>query len=197
MSRHAVAAILAGGRSRRMGTDKALLLLDGTPLIGHVIARLRPLIAEIVIVGDSAGAFGRFGIPVIPDPRPDEGPLAGIRTALMHTDAPLVFCCACDMPFLETALVGRLLELAEQGVAAVVPWMRGEPEPLCAVYAKEALPLIEDVLASGRRSIRDVLDKMPIRFVEEDDLRHYDPELSSFVNINTPDDLARVRRSAR
>jgi len=197
MSRHAAAAILAGGRSRRMGTDKALLLLDGTPLIEHVIARLRPLIPEILIVGDPAGAYGCFGVPVISDPSPDQGPLAGIRTALMNTDAPLVFCCACDMPFLETALVGHLLALAERGAAAVVPWVRGEPEPLCAVYAREALPVIEDVLASGRRSIRDILDKMPMRYIEEDDLRHYDPELRSFVNVNTPDDLARVRRSAR
>lgn len=180
-----------------MGTDKALLLLDGTPLIRHVIAGLRPLIAEIMIVGDPAGAFGGFGIPVIPDQRPDEGPLAGIRTALMHTDASLVFCCACDMPFLATALVRRLLELAEQDVSAVVPRVRGEPEPLCAVYPREALPVIEDVLASGRRSIRDVLDKLPTRYVETDDLRRYDPELRSFVNVNTPDDLARIREIAR
>lgn len=194
---NAAAAILAGGRSRRMGTDKALLPLDGRPLVWHVIARLRPLVSEIVIVGDNAGAYRRFGIPVIPDPRPDEGPLAGIRTALMNTDAPLVFCCACDMPFLETALVGRLLELAEQGVAAVVPRVRGKPEPLCAVYAREALPAIEAELATGGRRIKDALARMPTRYVEEEDLRVFDPELRSFVNVNTLEDLARVRESSR
>lgn len=197
MSRHAAAAILAGGRSRRMGTDKALLLLDGTPLIGHVIARLRPLIPEIVIVGDPAGVFGRFGIRVIPDPRPDEGPLAGIRTALVNTAAPRVFCCACDMPFLEFALVGRLLALAEPGVAAVVPRMRGEQEPLCAVYTREALPAIEAELATGGRRILDALAKMPTLYVDEEDLRSCDSELRSFVNVNTPEDLARIRESCR
>jgi len=197
MSRHAAAAILAGGRSRRMGTDKALLLLDGTPLIEHVIARLRPLIPEILIVGDPAGAYGCFGVPVISDPSPDQGPLAGIRTALMNTDAPLVFCCACDMPFLETALVGHLLALAERGAAAVVPRVRGEREPLCAVYTREALPAIEAELATGGHRILDVFLRMPMHYVEEDELRHYDQALRSFVNVNTPDDLARVRRSAR
>jgi len=180
-----------------MGTDKALQQLDGTPLIGHVIARLRPLISEILIVGDRAGSYRGFGIPVISDPSPDQGPLAGIRTALMNTHAPLVFCCACDMPFLETALVGRLLELAEEGVAAVVPRVRGEPEPLCAVYARAALPSIEAELAIGGRRIRNALSRMRTRYVEEDDLRIVDPELRSFVNVNTPADLARVRGSSR
>jgi len=197
MSRHAAAAILAGGRSRRMGTDKALLTLEGTPLVGHVIARLRPLVSEILIVGDNAGAYRQFGIPVISDPSPDQGPLAGIRTALMNTAAPLVFCCACDMPFLETALVGRLLELAERGVAAVVPRVRGEREPLCAVYTRKALPAIEAVLATGGRRILDALARMPTHYVEEEDLRVFDPELQSFVNVNTPEDLARIRESCR
>ena len=197
MNLSVVAAILAGGRSRRMGTDKALLLFDGTPLIGHVIDRLRDVIPKIVIVGDNAGGYRRFGLPIFPDPRPDEGPLGGIRTALVSIDTPLIFCCACDMPFLETALVGRLLELAEQGVAAVVPRLHDEPEPLCAVYAREALPAIETELAAGGRRIRNALARIPTRYVEEKELRNFDPELRSFVNVNTPGDLARIRESSR
>lgn len=196
-NQNAAAAILAGGRSRRMGTDKALLLLDGTPLIGHVIARLRPLIPEIMIVGDNAGAYRQFGIPAISDPSPDQGPLAGIRTALVNTAALRVFCCACDMPFLESALVGRLLELAEPGVAAVVPRVRREQEPLCAVYTRDALPAIAAELAAGGRRILNALARMPTRYVEEEELRSFDPELRSFVNVNTPEDLARVRESCR
>lgn len=180
-----------------MGTDKALLLLDGTPLIAHVIARLRPLASEIMIVGDQAGAYRQFGIPVIPDPRPDQGPLAGIRTALLNTTAPRVFCCACDMPFLETALVSRLLELAVGGVSAVVPRVHGESEPLCAVYTREALPAIEAKLTAGEHRIRNALEGMPTRYVEEDDLRCFDPELRSFVNVNTPEDFARILESSR
>lgn len=197
MNRRAAAAILAGGRSRRMGTDKALLPLDGTTLIGHVIARLRPVVPKIVIVGGNAGAYRRFAIPVIPDPRPDEGPLAGILTALMNVDASLVFCCACDMPFLETALVGRLLDLAEPGVAAVVPRILGEPEPLCAVYTRAALAAIKTEFAAGERRIKNALTAMPVRYVGEEDLRIFDPGLRSFVNVNTPEDLARIRESCR
>lgn len=197
MNRHAAAAILAGGHSRRMGTDKALLQFDGTPLIGHVIARLRTVVPKIVIVGGNAGAYRRFGIPVLPDPRPDEGPLAGIKTALMNAEAPLVFCCACDMPFLETALVVHLLELAVQGVAAVVPRLHGEPEPLCAVYTREALTAIETEIAAGGRRIKNALTGMPTRYVEEDDLRFFDQELRSFVNVNTPEDFARILESRR
>lgn len=177
-----------------MGADKALLLLDGTPLIAHVLARLRPLFREIMIVGDPNGAYGRFGVPVVPDPRPDEGPLAAIRTALQTTTAPVVFCCACDMPFIEQALVERLVEIALDGAPAVVPHLRGEPEPLCAIYGRKVLSTIEEILASGKRSIRDVLDRVATRYVREEELRRHDPKLMSFINLNTPDDFAQACR---
>jgi molybdopterin-guanine dinucleotide biosynthesis protein A len=179
-----------------MGADKALLLLDGSPLIAHVLARLSPLFREIMIVGDSNGAYGRFGVPVVPDPRPDEGPLAAIRTALESTAAPVIFCCACDMPFIEPPLVERLIAIAGDGAPVVVPRLRGEPEPLCAVYGRTLLPTIEEVLASGKRSIRDVLDRAATRYVEEEELRRCDPELRSFINVNTPQDLDRARGMA-
>jgi molybdenum cofactor guanylyltransferase len=197
MIQRAAAAILAGGRSRRMGADKALLPLDGEPLLGHVIARLRPLVSEILIIGDNAGAYRRFGIPVVPDPRPDQGPLAAIRTALLSTAAPAVFCCACDMPFLEAALVDHLLGLVAPGVAAVVPRVRGEPEPLCAVYTPAALPGIDAETAGGGRQIRGALARVSTRYVDESELRACDPELRSFVNLNTPEDLARAIRRRR
>jgi hypothetical protein len=85
MNPQAAAAILAGGRSRRMGVDKALLPLGGTPLIGHVLARLRPLFQEIMIVGDPTGSYRRFGVPVVPDPRPAEGPLTGRQYVITGT----------------------------------------------------------------------------------------------------------------
>jgi len=157
MRRRAAAAILAGGQSRRMGADKALVLLDGRSLLARVIELLRPLFTEIAIIGGDAAAYRQFGLPVFPDHHPGAGALGGICTALLSAEAPLVFCCGCDMPFLKPAIVEHLLELARGDFEAVVPQVRGESEPLCAVYSRGALEVIEEEIAAGHRRIKDAL----------------------------------------
>jgi len=193
MRRRAAAAILAGGQSRRMGADKALVLLDGRSLLARVIELLRPLFTEIAIIGGDAAAYRQFGLPVFPDHHPGAGALGGICTALLSAEAPLVFCCGCDMPFLKPAIVEHLLELARGDFEAVVPQVRGESEPLCAVYSRGALEVIEEEIAAGHRRIKDALARLRVRYVEEEELRAQDPGLHSFVNINTPEELEKAR----
>ena len=188
------AAILAGGQSLRMGRkNKALLEIGGRSLLAEIIFRLRPLFGEIMIIGAGAEGYAPFGLPVHGDLRPGSGSLGGILTALSRSSEPLTFCVACDMPFLSPALVSRLLARAGEGWDAVIPRLREGLEPLCAVYAVSLVPRIEEVLDGGERRIRRILDDSRTLYIEEDELRGFDPGLLSFVNVNTPEDLERAR----
>lgn len=189
------AAILAGGQSLRMGRKKkAFLEIGGRSFLEETITRLRPLFEEIIIVGDARAEYASFGVPAYPDLRPGSGSLGGILTALRRSSSPMTFCVACDMPFLNPAVVSRLLQEVPGRWDAVLPRLGEGLEPLCALYAVSLAPRIERLLDSGERRIRLVLEGTRTRFVEEDELRSVDPPLLSFFNVNTPEDLATARR---
>lgn len=191
----ASAAILAGGRSRRMGRDKALIEIGGRPMLARVIERIRPLFEDLSVIGGDSGKYGSFGVPVHGDMRPGCGSLGGMYTALATAASPVVFCAACDMPFLSPDLVAFLLEvMGESECQAVLPDIGGEAEPLCAVYSRSILPVIERDLDTGVLRIKNTLSSLRVRTVEADEMRPYDPELLTFFNINTPEDLERARR---
>ena len=186
----ASAAILAGGQSRRMGRDKALVEIGGRPMLALVIERIRPLFDDLFIAGGDEKIYGAFGIPVHRDVRPGSGSLGGIYTALVKAAHPVVFCVACDMPFVNPDLVTFLLgEMEKDPFQAVVPTVDGEEEPLCAVYSRSALPVIERDLDAGVRRIKSTLASLEVRAVGADEMRPFDPELLTFFNINTPVDL--------
>jgi len=190
------AAVLAGGRSRRMGCDKALLELGGRRLIDHALRLLSPLFAEIRIIANDPTPFAGCGVPVSPDRLPDCGVLGGIQAALAASRAPRVFCLACDMPFAEPAVILRLAELAA-GWEAVVPRAPGGLEPLHAVYSRGCLPALEGLIRSGELQAVRLFERVATRIVEEGSLRRLDPTLRGFFNLNTPADLARAERELR
>src|SRR5512143_2225483 len=130
------AIILAGGQSRRMGRDKALIDYQGRPIIARVIDTLRVLSDDILVVSNRSDLYGSFGARVVPDYEPPCGPLGGIAAGLQAAVHPLAVVVACDMPFLNVTLLRRLIELAEE-YDAVVPQMGDEFEPLHAVYRRE------------------------------------------------------------
>lgn len=198
MTPNASAAVLAGGLSRRMGRDKALIEIGGRPMLARIIAGIRPLFDDIAVIGGDSRRYGSFGVPVRGDIRPGCGSLGGIYTALATALSPVVFCAACDMPFLNPHLVAFLLGvMRESECQAVLPSIDGEAEPLCAVYSRSILPVIERDLDGGVRRIKSTLSSLAVRTVEPDELRPYDPELRTFFNINTPEDLERARKMAR
>lgn len=200
--------ILAGGRSTRMGRDKAWLELAGAPLVEQVATRLLPLAREIIFSANDPGAFDelirRLPLPakVAVDVHGDAGPLAGLHAGLSAATNNLVFAVATDMPFVNRRLV-EVMAVACRQADAVVPRVQvpgfamPQPEPLHALYRKSCLPAIEAALNSGRRRVASFLEDVDVCYLDEDVLRQVDPELRSFRNVNTPDDWAQAEEELR
>ena len=178
--------ILAGGRSRRMGQDKATLPADDGTLIEHLARRLAPVVDETIIAGGSVAAPFE-GARLVADRQPGLGPLSGMLAGFAAAKRRHVWVVACDLPDVEPALGGLLLALAGD-YEAVVPRPDEEPEAVCALYVRDLAPRIEALLEAGGRSIKSLLDRSTVRYVTSDELRAVDPQLRSFRNINTPAD---------
>jgi molybdopterin-guanine dinucleotide biosynthesis protein A len=172
--------VLAGGRSSRMGQDKALLLFKGRPLIEHVAGEVRGAAGIVTLVGDPS-RYTYLGYPVIEDILPTCGPLSGIHAALTHSTAEWNLVVACDMPEVTAEFLGLMLERAAAGNAdAVLPaGPSGLPEPLCAAYNRRSLEAIAAALASGVRKVTDGLRGLNIDIWRVADARY-------FHNLNTP-----------
>ena len=204
MSDAIAAVILAGGRSRRLGQDKAMADFAGEPLICRVVRKAAEAVGAgdddtIVVAGDAARAgilpLGRGGRGVA-DAFPDGGALGGIATGLAAARAEWSLVVACDMPFLSASLL-RYMAGCRAGVDAVVPLIGGRPEPTHAFYSRRCQPAIRTCLAAGARQISGFYDAVAVRYISEAEARRFDPELLSFFNINHPADLERARRLAR
>ncbi len=181
------AAVMAGGKSRRMGQDKAWIDFEGRPIIARVIDVLRQVADEVFIVANDR-RYADLGLRVVPDRFPDGGALGGIATGVGAAEHDRVLVAACDMPFLDPE-VWRLLIAHSDGADAVVPKVGGEYETLHALYAKSCLGPMERSLASGRLRVISFFGDVRVREIAEADLRAVDPELRSFANVNTPEEL--------
>ena len=183
--------ITAGGRSSRMGTDKAWLDLGGRAMIEHVIAAVLPVTTRVAIIANGA-EYQRLGFPVFADSQTGIGPLEAIRTALANAVTPLVVLVGCDLPFVTPDLFKLLLSVAGTYHATVPVGSDGKLEPLCAIYRSEALPVITDLIAQGARKISLLFDRVPTRLVPFGELSHLAGSELFFENINTPEDYSRV-----
>ena len=190
------AAILVGGQSRRMGVNKALLLIapDGTTVVESVVRKVRQVADEIVLVGaDNVVAdYAFLDLPWIADIVPGIGPLGGIHAALIETGNPHLLVTACDMPFLNVSLL-RYMAARLRDYDVLVPVL-GQAQPLHAIYARTCLPLIEESLQSGRYKVSGWFDRANVRTIEQSVVERYDPDLRSSFNVNTPEDLAVARK---
>lgn len=190
------AAVLAGGLSRRMGRDKARLPVgDGRTLLERQIERLRALRPqELFLSARDAGAYAEFGVPVLADRFPGQGPLAGIQRVLEAMTAPLLVVLGVDLPAVEPELLGSLLAAAGPD-RGVVPCRDGQPEPLVAVYPKAAEPVARRRLEAGENSARAFVEAC----VREGHLRLWETPPTwegCFVNWNRPEDLGRLPAGA-
>jgi molybdopterin-guanine dinucleotide biosynthesis protein A len=183
------AIIQAGGQSRRMGRDKALIDFKGRPIIAHVIDTLRVLTDDIVVVSNRSDLYGSFGARVAPDYDPPCGPLGGLAVGLQAVSSELAIVVACDMPFLNVDLLRWLIDRAE-GYEAVVPQTGDDFEPLHAVYRRTCYhPIVHRIQRGDRRVISFFAD-VRLRSVPEVEWRRLDPMGRSLINLNTPDDLS-------
>jgi molybdopterin-guanine dinucleotide biosynthesis protein A len=182
------AAILAGGKSRRMGRNKALLPFRGRPLVARVHETLQPLFEDIFLVTNDPGLFDFLPCPKIPDRVPGKGPISGVDAALRHSRNPYVLVVGCDTPFLFPSLLELLAGKTEEA-DLVIPCGPHGPEPLCAVYGKECLPLIEESLRKGDFSLMALIGRLRTREIPAEEVAAVDPGFRSFMNINTPRDF--------
>lgn len=185
-----IALIMAGGESRRMGRDKATLVLGEHNLLQHVIAVVQPIFAQVLV--SVRERRPDILLPQICDAHVNTGPLAGLCAGLeraAQNDIPWVFAIATDMPFIQPALIEQLAR-RRVGVQAVVPVVNGHPQPLAAFYALSAWPEIHTILSgSGKHSLRALLERLNVCTVDESELRAADPGLRSFFDLDTPQDL--------
>lgn len=204
--------VLAGGKSVRMGADKARLPLEGRTLLEHALEILRQVTGEVAILG-SKQLYGDYGAPVIEDIYPGCGPLGGIHAALTHVAqrgslpvAPLSLVIAVDTPFLDPKFLAYLAQRArETGAVVTTPEIAGYKQPLCAVYSLEFLPIAEQALRAG--NARNALDQKGAGYkivplfprgracvITEAEMRKFAFTPEMFDNLNTPQDLERARR---
>ncbi len=177
--------ILAGGESRRMGTDKAFLELDGAPLIERVLHVFLSQFDQTIIVTKQPERYEGFRVRVVKDAVEIKGPLTGIYSGLLHARADQCFVAACDMPYLNHRLIAYMTELAAN-FDAVVPMVNGFPEPLHAIYHRRNLPFIHESIQSGDLRIASLYDRIRVRYLSEHEISYYDPQMRSFMNLNTP-----------
>lgn len=184
--------ILAGGRSSRMGANKALLTIDGQNLAQRLVARLTPICDQVIVVANDPAPYRELGLPVVADIIRGRGPLGGIHAGLSSSTTPYSFAVACDMPFASTALAEYMFRQAA-GNDVVVPVHAGGLEPLHALYSRACLPAIEARLAHGS-DVRIIafFPDVAVRTVSEAEIRQFgDPE-RIFYNINTREDYERL-----
>jgi molybdopterin-guanine dinucleotide biosynthesis protein A len=191
--------IQAGGESRRIGSDKALLPFLGKALILRPLSRLAGLADEVLVTSNQPDNFHFLSLAPIPDLLPGYGALGGLYTALSAASHPYVAVVACDMPFASPALLAfELLQLRESGADAVVPHTASGYEPFHAIYrAETCLPHVRLALEAGKQRVDAWFNQTRIHYLEPDDMLPYDPHSLAFLNINTLDDLEEAERIAR
>ncbi len=186
------AVVLAGGQSRRLGRDKALLEFGGQTLLARTVETLAPLCREVIVVTNSPQAHAHPAARLVGDLLPGMGSLGGIYSGVTAAQTHYSLVVGCDMPFLNPDVVSYLASQTP-GFDVIMP-RRGEMlEPLHSIYSKPCLPFIKALLDKRHLRIYDFLPNVRVRYVEESELTPWDPDHRSFRNINTPQDLAEVR----
>lgn len=177
-----------------MGVDKASLVVGGKQMIVHAIERLREVFPEVVVVAKDAYGMKLPGVEVIADAVTGKtGALVGIYSALKAVSTPYAFVVACDMPYIRPELVRWMVD-ACKGCDAFVPRFGSAIEPLFALYSTSCIPFIENRLGANDLRVRGFFEDVNTVYADEKELRARDPGLTSFVNINTKEDLENIRR---
>jgi molybdenum cofactor guanylyltransferase len=192
------AIVLAGGQSSRMGRPKAAIEIGGRTIIGRMVAELRRVTDDIVVVAaPESAAASRFAIPsgvrIVRDDREYQGPVLALARGLDAASRDAAFACSCDLPLLDGRLAAALAAMLGD-YDAVIPEVGGRLQPLHAVYRKRCAAALRALAARGEHRLTAIADAVRTRRVDESELRALDPELRSFLNLNTPADLERATK---
>lgn len=185
--------ILSGGKSTRMGENKALIKVDGIPIINRIHNLFRKLFQEIMIVTDQKEIFSHLDATFYEDLLPNCGVLGGLYTGLFFSSFKYSFCVACDMPFLRESVIEYLIKNI-QGQDGIVPKTNDGLQPLHAIYSKSCLEPIKFIIDQGNYKIIDFYKMVHIKFIEEEEFFSLDPSMESFINVNTPEELVLIKK---
>ncbi|MCC7301335.1 MAG: molybdenum cofactor guanylyltransferase [Bacteroidia bacterium] len=176
--------VLAGGKSSRMGRDKGLIEVNGTPLVSRAIYLLQRYCGSVIISSGNS-AYDRFGAPRIVDEIPNMGPVGGMISCIKKTETPWLLFLGCDMPLLDGEVLDLLVAAHREEKDAVVIRHNGEAEPLCGLYSRKALPHFEAALRGENYRLKDILNKLKTQFIDLPTPIF----VRSFRSMNTPDEF--------
>ena len=180
--------ILAGGKSRRFGQNKALFIWEGQSIIERVIAAI-PSPSTIFLVTNSPSEYAHLKLPTISDEYPGCGPLAGIQAGLLHSPQEWNFFLACDFPNLRSSTITEILA-APRRAQIILPQTSEGLQPLCALWSKTALPAIANALKNQERRVQTILEKLNLHFV-------FPSTPQALFNLNTPQDLRQLQNHVK
>lgn len=187
--------ILSGGRNTRMGgKPKAFLKIGGEPILDRLYRTMKACFEHLLLVTNNAEAYLGWDVAIVADLIPVRSSLTGIHAGLFHAPTEHVFVTACDMPFVKPEVVGCLLNAVKPAWDVVIPVTRQGHQPLCAIYSKRCLRPIERQLQAGDPRIVTFFPKVRVKEVPESAITAVDPQLESFFNINTPEELKKARK---
>ena len=186
--------VLAGGKSNRYGRNKALVEMDGIRLIERVIGVVEPIFEHLLIITNTPQDYAYLKLPMVEDLIKGLGPLGGIFTGLQTISDEAGFFVACDMPFVNAELIHHMADVMED-FDAVVPKVDWKIETLHAIYTKSCIPAIKELIDNRDYQIFNFFQKVRVRYLNENEIRGFDPELRSFFNINRPEELLNATNS--
>lgn len=190
--------VLAGGRSRRLGRNKAFVPFGGRPLLHIVCERVAQLCPQVIVAASAGGMPGDApaGVEVVRDEKPGQGPMAGMQAGLRAAAFDYALVLACDMPFLSSSLLRYMADLPRDYQALVPEW-QGRRHPLHAIYSCACLPVIDALLGEGQRSVEELLARVAVRLLPEGEIRQWDAAGLSLFNLNDAQDLKEAQRRWR
>lgn len=185
--------ILAGGLSSRMGSNKALLPLDGSIVLEHVASAIAPAVSRVIVAaGPNVDAYQALGYTCVEDGYPGKGPLAGLHAALEASETEWNLVCACDLPLIQPSFFTTLQRLAasDKTHRAIVPRLEGRVHPLVGIYHIDVLPSLEQCLIEDQLRVTRWLDEVGCRYVEAEDLARAGVQdaAAQLINMNTMQD---------
>ncbi len=196
MNRNLTVVIQAGGRSSRMGQDKALVNLGGKPLIEHLIESVDSIADDIVIITNNKPAFMHYGLRLVSDKNPGAGALPGLQTALQASSGTHMLLVACDMPFASRPLLEFQVEQAiVKHADVVVPRWDHHLQTMHAVYRRDTcLAAVTDALATESKRMISFYPDVLVHILEPEDISEFTTTGRPFFNVNTPADLAEAEK---
>jgi molybdopterin-guanine dinucleotide biosynthesis protein A len=184
--------ILSGGKSIRMGENKAFIEIEGIPIINRIFTLFQGLFQEIIIVTSEKEQFINLDAKIYSDLFPNRGVLAGLYTGLFFSSFMYSFCVACDMPFLKESVIKYLIKNIQNN-DVIVPRTKEGLQPLHGIYSKNCLGPIKNIIEQGKYKITDFYPMVEIKIIDEVELYSLDPTRESFINVNTQEELNLIK----